>query len=71
MAKKCIGVTSNPSGHLLVLSHSMSWGLLSSVQFDSVNPRDAVEEPLIDWTAAMGSRKKVRPGMISEADICS
>lgn len=41
--KKCVGVTLNPSCHLLGLSHSVSWGLLSSV-----NPRGAVEEPLID-----------------------
>lgn len=60
MAKKCIGVTSNPSGHLLVLSHSMSWGLLSSVQFDSVNPRGAVEEPLID--CCNGEQEKSEAG---------
>lgn len=28
--------------------HSMSWGLLSSLQFHSVNPRGAVEEPVIE-----------------------
>lgn len=49
--------------------HFTSWNLRSSIQFESVNPRGAVEKPLID--CCLGSRERVRLGMISEAYICS
>lgn len=40
--------------------HSMSWGLLSSLQFDSVNPRGAVEKPLAD--CCLGNQGKREAG---------
>lgn len=32
----------------LVLSHPTSWDLLSTIKFESVNPRGAVGDPVID-----------------------
>lgn len=39
---------------------SMSWGLLFPLQFDSVNPRGAVEEPLIE--CCLGKQGKREAG---------
>lgn len=46
--KKCAGITLNPTGYFSVWSHPVSWDLLSSIQFHSVNLRGAVEGLLID-----------------------
>lgn len=40
--------------------HSMSWDLLSSLYFDSVNPRGAVEEPVIE--CCLGKQGKREAG---------
>lgn len=51
-------VTLNPTGCLSVLSHPISWDLLSPLWSESVNPRGAVD-----------GRDTVRPGVISEVYV--